>query len=71
MTHSDHGTVLQPYESAIVVTPGEGFSFLMPDFQEGVEVPTEVLLLAAFTLKSGDPEWVAAMIEELKSAPSN
>lgn len=71
MTHSDHGTVLKPDEAAIVFTPGEGFSLLMPDFPDDVEVPMEVLLLAAFTVKSSDSEWVAAMIDELKSAPSN
>lgn len=60
--HSDHGTVVQPNESALVVDEDGGLRLLLADYED---VPEMVLLLGAVLVKSRDPEWVADMIADM------
>jgi hypothetical protein len=68
--HSDHGTVVKPNQAAIVFDEAEGFQFLMPDYGDDEQVPPGVMLLAAILLKTSDPEWVRAMIDEMDAEAS-
>lgn len=61
-SHSDHGTVLQRDQAALVANPDGSFSLLMPDMAGDAEPSTAVQLLVAAAVRSDDPEWVEEMI---------
>jgi hypothetical protein len=64
--HSDHGTVLRRDQAAITWSPDAGFSFLMPDYPEDMEVPPPVLAMAVLITKLGDDDFFQALLDECK-----
>lgn len=70
---SDHGTVLKPEESAIIVDE-EGQMYMLTRHREDenlAEVSRLELFLAAVFLKCDDEEWMDDMIEEYFGADSD
>jgi hypothetical protein len=65
--HTDHGTILDRRQAALVFDEDDGFKFLMPEYQDDEVVPEGVMLLAAVLLKLNDEEWVAEMLGEFRS----
>ncbi|MEO4000282.1 hypothetical protein [Mesorhizobium sp. CAU 1732] len=56
---TDHGTVLPPDSSALVVDGDGSLSLLLAEYADDADVPIMVQLLAAVALRSDDDEWVA------------
>lgn len=64
--HSDHGTVLQRDQAALIANPDGSLSLLMPDWA-GDEVPSRsARLLIAMAVRADDPEWVEEMLDFLQ-----
>jgi len=64
MTHisTDHGSILPPDASALVVSADGELSLLLADYPDDQAVPSMVQLLAAVVLRSTDPDWVEEML---------
>ncbi|KUO62641.1 MAG: hypothetical protein APF80_15870 [Alphaproteobacteria bacterium BRH_c36] len=60
--HSDHGTVLQRDQAALVAEADGSFSLLMPDLPEEALPSEAVQLLVAVAMRTDDPLWVEEMI---------
>lgn len=59
---ADHGTVLPPGSSALVVSAEGELSFYLPDNPSDAPVPRLVQLLAAVLMRSEDEDWVEEML---------
>lgn len=59
---ADHGTVLPPGSSALVVSAEGELSFYLSDNPSDAPVPRLVLLLAAVLMRSEDEDWVEEML---------
>jgi len=59
---TDHGTVLPPGSSALVVSAEDELSFYLPENPPDAPVPRLVQLLAAVLMRSEDEEWVEEML---------
>ena len=59
---TDHGSVLPPDASELVVSGGGELSFMLADYPEDQALPRMVQLLAAVVLRSTDADWVEEMI---------
>ncbi|MDR5651382.1 hypothetical protein [Ruixingdingia sedimenti] len=59
---ADHGTVLPPGSSALVVSAEGELSFYLPENPPDAPVPRLVQLLAAVLMRSEDEEWVEEML---------
>lgn len=66
---TDHGSVLPPDASALVVSGAGEFSFFIADYSEDQDLPRMVQLLAAVLLRSTDDEWVEDMLATFDKAP--
>jgi hypothetical protein len=66
---TDHGSVLPPDASALVVSGDGELSLFLADYPEGQDVPRMVQLLAAVALCSTDDEWVEDMLATFDKAP--
>jgi len=66
---SDHGSILPPDATALVVDASGDISFLLPDYPVSTEVPRMVQLLAAVLLRSRDEEWIEEMLALLTDTP--
>ena len=64
---TDHGSVLSPRSSALVVSEDGELSMRMAHFPDDAEVPRMVLLLAAVLVRSRDDEWVEDMLSDFQS----
>lgn len=67
-SHSDHGTVLQPDEAALVVSQDGEFQLLLPDYGDDVVVPDIIVALASISMKLDDPDWISSLIAEVFSS---
>ena len=68
---SDHGTVLPPRSSALIVSEDGQISLFVAELDDDVPVPRLVLLLGAVLIRSTDEEWVEEMLEELEDKLRN
>jgi hypothetical protein len=68
---SDHGTVLPPRSSALIVSEDGKLSMFLADLGDDVPVPRLVRLLVAVLLRSTDDEWVEDMLAELEDRRRN
>ena len=59
---TDHGTVLPPDSSALVVSAEGELPFYLPDNPPDAPVPRLVQLLAAVLTRSEDEDWVEEML---------
>lgn len=59
---TDHGTVLPPDASALVVNQGGELNFYLATSDEDDDLPLMAQLLAAVFIRSNDPQWVEEMI---------
>ncbi|QRI64533.1 hypothetical protein JQ506_05915 [Shinella sp. PSBB067] len=59
---TDHGSVLPPGSSALVVSAEGELSFYLPDNPPDAPVPRLVQLLAAVLMRSEDEDWVEEML---------
>lgn len=59
---TDHGTILPPGSSALVVSAEGELSFYLPDNPPDAPVPRLVQLLAAVLMRSEDKDWVEEML---------
>lgn len=59
---TDHGTVLPPGTSALVVSAEGELSFYLPDNPPDAPVPRLVQLLVAVLMRSEDEDWVEEML---------
>lgn len=62
--HSDHGTVLQSDETALVIGVSGEPKLYMPVYEDDEDVPLLTLLLSAIFVKMGDEDWVNEVIAE-------
>lgn len=62
--HSDHGTVLNSNEAALVIEADGGAKLYFPQYKDDEEVPRLVLFLAAVMTKIDDDEWVDEILSE-------
>lgn len=62
--HSDHGTVLNSDEAALVIEADGSAKLHIPQYKDDEEVPRLVLLLAAVMTKVEDDEWVDEILSE-------
>jgi hypothetical protein len=65
---TDHGTVLEADQAALVVDPDGGFRLLLPHLPEDSAASLGHALIAAIAVKMNDPEWVEGLLEDLASA---
>lgn len=65
---TDHGSVLPPDASALVVSGDGELSFFIADYPEDQDLPRMVQLLAAVVLRSTDDEWVEEMLATFSEA---
>jgi len=70
-TSSDHGTVLAPRSSALIVSEDGQISMFLAELDDDVPVPRLVRLLAAVLVRSTDEAWVEDMLEELEDRLQN
>ena len=68
---SDHGTVLPPRSSALIVSEDGEISLFLAELDDDVPVPRLVLLLGAVLVRSTDEEWVEDMLGELEDKLRN
>lgn len=68
---SDHGTVLPPRSSALIVSEDGQISMFLAELDDDVPVPRLVRLLAAVLVRSTDEAWVEDMLEELENKLQN
>ena len=67
-SHSDHGTVVQPNEAALIVTAEGELTMCMPEYADDDEVPFPVMVLTAVWLKmKDDNQWGLELAEEVFS----
>ncbi len=59
---TDHGSVLPPRSSALVVSEEGELTMLMARLAKDEDVPRMVLLLGAVLVRSSDDEWVDEML---------
>lgn len=65
---TDHGTVIQSDQAALVVDPDGSFRLLFPDIPVDAEASHGHALIAAIAMKMSDPEWVEGLIADLAAA---
>ena len=68
---TDHGTVLPPGSSALVVSAEGEFSFFLPDNSPDTPVPRLTQLLVAVLMRSEDEDWVEEMLGILEDQSRN
>ena len=68
---TDHGTVLPPGSSALVVSAEGEFSFYLPDNPPDTPVPRLTQLLVAVVMRSEDEEWVDEMLRVFEDHDRN
>ena len=68
---TDHGTVLPPGSSALVVSAEAEFSFFLPDNPPDTPVPRLTQLLVAVLIRSEDEDWVEEMLGILEDQSRN
>lgn len=71
MTHNaatDHGTVLEADQAALVVDADGSFRLLLPDMPEHSAAARGVVLIAAIAVKMADPAWIEEMLEVFAQA---
>lgn len=59
---TDHGTVLTPGSSALVVSVEGELTFDLPDNPPDAPIPRLVQLLVAVLMRSEDEDWVEEML---------
>ena len=63
--YTDHGTILQPNETALVVNEdGNMWMYTRGDIEESEEVSRLEMFLAAVFMKCSDEEWMEEIIQE-------
>ena len=65
---TDHGTVLQSDQAALVVDPDGRFHLLLPDVPEDSATSLSHALIAAIAVKMNDPEWIEGLLADLRAA---
>lgn len=65
---TDHGTVLQADQAALVVDPDGSFNLLLPDVPADSAASRGHALIAAIAVKLNDPEWVEGLLADLEAA---
>ncbi len=68
---TDHGTILPPGSSALVVSAEGELSFYLPDNQADSPVSRLTQLLAAVLMRSEDEEWVDEMLRVFEDHDRN
>lgn len=68
---TDHGTILPPGSSALVVSAEGEFSFYLPDNPPDAPVSRLTQLLAAVLMRSEDEEWVDEMLRVFEDHDRN
>jgi hypothetical protein len=68
---SDHGTVLPPRSSALIVSEDGKLSMFLAELDDDQPVPRLVLLLGAVLIRSTDDEWVEDMLADLEDRRRN
>ncbi|MBN8911253.1 MAG: hypothetical protein J0H65_04170 [Rhizobiales bacterium] len=67
--HSDHGTVLQNDQAALVINPDGSFALLLPHLSDEASASLGQALIVAIAVKLDDPEWVEETLAALDAAP--
>jgi hypothetical protein len=65
---TDHGTVLETDQAALIVDPDGSFRLLFPDIPESAEASRGHALIAAIAMKMSDPEWTSGLLADLAAA---
>lgn len=65
---SDHGTVLRPDQSALVINDDGSFGLLLPSVPDAAPATVGQSLLVAIAVCMNDPEWINAMLAVLGEA---
>lgn len=71
MTHqaaTDHGTVVQADQAALIVDPDGSFRLLLPNAAPDSEASFGHALITAIAVKMNDPEWVEDLMAALEAA---
>jgi hypothetical protein len=68
---TDHGTILPPGSSALVVSAEGELSFYLPDNPADAPVARLTQLLAAVLMRSEDEEWVDDMLRVFEDHDRN
>ncbi len=68
---TDHGSVLAPDASALVVEPDGSLSLMLADYPDDQPVPRMVQLLAAVALRADDEEWVDEVLAIFDERPNS
>lgn len=66
---TDHGSVLPPEASALVVAADGELSFMLADYPADQPMPRMVQLLAAVALRSTYEDWVEEMLAIFDESP--
>lgn len=65
---TDHGTVLQADQAALVIDPDGSFRLVFPDIPADAIASDGHALIAAIAMKMSDPEWVEELLADLAVA---
>lgn len=68
---TDHGTVLQSDQAALVVDPDGSFRLLLPNVPEDSDASLGHALITAIAVKMNDPEWVEGLLADLQAASND
>jgi hypothetical protein len=71
MTHqtaTDHGTVVQADQAALIVDPDGSFRLLLPNVPADPDASFGHALITAMAVKLNDPEWVEDLLAALEAA---
>lgn len=68
---TDHGTILPPGSSALVVSAEGELSFYLPDNPADAPVSRLTQLLVAVLMRSEDEDWVKEMLGVFEDQPRN
>lgn len=68
---TDHGTILPPGSSALVVSAEGELSFYLPDNPTDAPVSRLTQLLVAVLMRSEDEDWVEEMLGIFEDQPRN
>lgn len=66
---TDHGSILPPNASALIVSADGELAFMLADYPEDMPLPCMVQLLAAVILRSTDEDWVEEMLTIFDETP--
>lgn len=66
IAHSDHGTVLEANQAALIAGPDGALSLLLPEMEDDAPVSPMVQLLVSVALLSEDEEWVSETLAALE-----